>query len=419
MKRYFVLENRIRRLEKAILENKDLVILNNLVYEGKRDFDLLRSYLGDDLYEAYMNIRSKIPSDADLNRQYPEFTEDDIVKNEKSFIKKYSNVRNSNIVSKFGGDLFSKYPKSISSEDLHNNIEQCISDYDDIVNFVKQSFHNFRSFEELKKMNVNDIRTFVNSYTSVRVSKDSDKTHGATKLYEDSNWVVYHITDYNAAKYYGRDTKWCLAGNYDGLEEVGWHEFEKYNSKSNIYFYINKHKAREKYAILKNRYTDRITDVYDSSDHNLGNSAYYIDVDLPYVKEIGFNTVEQEDLLFAIKDDDLEMVKQCVNENTINAVTPTGRTPLMIAAARDGADVIEIVEYLIDNGADVSYVSKDGKSALVIASESGNYEMVKLLVEYGHADVNNPMTEYVSAAYLGTDDEDIKEYLISKGAKID
>lgn len=45
--------------------------------------------------------------------------------------------------------------------------------------------------------------------------------------------------------------------------------------------------------------------------------------------------------------------------------------------------------------------------------------MVQLLVGYGHADVNNPMTEYGSAAYLGTDDEDIEEYLISKGAKID
>lgn len=419
MKRHFALKNRIRNLEKAILENKGLVILNNLVYEGKRDFDLLRSYLGDDLYEAYMNIRSKIPSDADLNRQYPEFTEDDIVKNEKKFIKKYFNVRNSNIVSNFGGVLFSKYPKNISSEDLHNNIEHCISDYDDIVNFVKQSFHNFRSFEELKKMDVNDIRAFVNSYTSIRVSKDSDKIHGATKLYEDSDWIVYHITNYNAAKYYGRDTKWCLSGNYNGLEEVGWHEFEKYNSKSDIYFYINKHKSREKYAILKNRITGRVTDVYDSADYNLGNSAYYIDVELPYVKEVGFNTAEQEDLLFAIKDDDLEMVEQCVNENTINAVTPTGRTPLMIAVARSGDEAIDIAKYLIDNGADVSYVSKDGKSALVIACESGCYEMVQLLVEYGHADINIPMTKYGSASYLAAEDEDIKEYLISKGAKID
>lgn len=91
----------------------------------------------------------------------------------------------------------------------------------------------------------------------------------------------------------------------------------------------------------------------------------------------------------------------------------------MIAVAKSGSTAIEIAKHLIDSGADVSYVSRDGNSALMIASASGRYEMVKLLVEYGHADVNNPMTEYGSAAYLAADDEDIEEYLISKGAKID
>ena len=169
---------------------------------------------------------------------------------------------------------------------------------------------------------------------------------------------------------------------------------------------------------MKKRSGD-IVSICDASDTNLGKSMYWDDIDLPYVKEIGLNTSEQEDLLFAIKDGDLETVKQCVNENTINAVTPTGRTPLMIAAAKSGDTAIEIAKYLIDNGANVSYVSRYSKSALVMASERGHYEMVIFLVEYGHADVNNPMTEHSSAAYLGADNEDIKEYLISKGAKID
>ncbi len=90
----------------------------------------------------------------------------------------------------------------------------------------------------------------------------------------------------------------------------------------------------------------------------------------------------------------------------------------MIVAAKSGRKNIEIAKYLIDNGADVSYLSKDGKTALIIACESERYEMVKLLVEYGKTDVNNPITEFGSVAYLATDDEDIKEYLISKGAKI-
>lgn len=279
----------------------------------------------------------------------------------------------------------------------------------------------YKDIYKLVKKDPDEVKDYIDNFKSNRDSVKAAK-EGAIKLYEDSDWVVYRITSYNASKYYGKNTKWCISGNYPGHEGLGEKYFNDYIKDYNLgggyYFYINKHNPNDKYCVLKKQ-SGNIGSIWDAKDTNIGDSLYWDDVDLPYVKEIGLNTAEQEDLLFAIKDGDLKMVKQCVNDNTINAVTPTGRTPLMIAAAKSGYTAIEIAAYLIDNGADVSYVSKDGKSALVIASESGRYEMVQLLVEYGHADVNNPMTEYGSAAYLGTDDEDIEEYLISKGAKID
>lgn len=278
----------------------------------------------------------------------------------------------------------------------------------------------YKDIYKLIKKNPDEVKDYIDNFKSNRDSVKAAK-EGATKLYEDSDWVVYRITSYNAAKYYGKNTKWCISGNYPGHEGLGEKYFNNYIKDYSLdggyYFYINKHNPNDKYCVLKKQ-SGNIGSIWDAKDTNIGDSLYWDDVDLPYVKEIGLNTAEQEDLLFAIKDGDLEMVKQCVNDNTVNAVTPTGRTPLMIAAAKSGYTAIEIAAYLIDNGADVSYVSKDGNSALVIASESGNYEMVQLLVEYGHADVNNPMTEYGSAAYLATDDEDIEEYLISKGAKV-
>jgi hypothetical protein len=278
----------------------------------------------------------------------------------------------------------------------------------------------YKDIYKLIKKDPNEVKDYIDNFKSNRDSVKAAK-EGATKLYEDSDWVVYRITSYNSAKYYGKHTKWCISGNYPGHEGLGEKYFNNYIKDYDLdggyYFYINKHNPNDKYCVLKKQ-SGNIASIWNAKDTNIGDSLYWDDVDLPYVKEIGLNTAEQEDLLFAIKDGDLEMVKQCVNDNTINAVTPTGRTPLMIAAAKSGYTAIEIAAYLIDNGADVSYISKDSKSALVIASESSNYEMVKLLVEYGHADVNNPMTEYGSAAYLGTDDEDIEEYLISKGAKI-
>lgn len=312
----------------------------------------------------------------------------------------YEGKQDQEILSDFlGDDYYNKY------QTIKNRISD--PDYKDIYRLIKKD--------------PDEVKNYIDNFKS---NRDSIKTakEGATKLYEDSDWIVYRITTYSAAKYYGRNTKWCISGNYPGHEGLGEKYFNNYirdyDLDGGYYFYINKHNSNGKYCVLKKQ-SGNIASIWDVGDTNIGDSLYWDDIDLPYVKEVGLNTAEQEDLLFAIKDGDLEMVKQCVNDNTVNVVTPTGRTPLMIAAAKSGYTAIEIAAYLIDNGADVSYISKDGKSALVIASESGRYEMVQLLVEYGHADVNNPMTEYGSAAYLGTDDEDIEEYLISKGAKID
>ena len=270
----------------------------------------------------------------------------------------------------------------------------------------------YKDIYKLVKKDPDEVKDYIDNFKSNRESVKAAK-EGARKVYEDSDWIVYHITNYDAAKYYGRDTKWCLSGNYEGLEEVGQHEFEKYNSKNNIYFYINKHKAREKYAMLKNRYTDRITDVYDSADNNLGNSAYYINVELPYVEEVGYNTASQLELYDAIKEGDLDQVKDCFSKDFVNMKDHRGVTPLMIAIMRSYED---IAEFLIKNGANVNVQNNAGATPLMYACFENNLDMVKLLVKYG-ADVN-AKTKY-GTPITSTDDKDIEEYLISKGAKID
>ena len=314
------------------------------------------------------------------------------IKNRKSLENiTYEGKQDQKILNDFlGDDYYNKY------QTIKNRIYD--PDYKDIYKLIKK--------------NPDEVKYYIDNFKSNRDFIKAAK-EGARKVYEDSDWIVYHITNYDAAKYYGRDTKWCLSGNYDGLEEVGQQEFEKYNSKSNIYFYINKHKAREKYAILKNRYTDRITDVYDSADHNLGNSAYYINVELPYVEEVGYNTASQLELYDAIKEGDLENVKDFFNKDFVNMKDHRGVTPLMIAVIRSYED---IAEFLIKNDANVNAQNNTGETPLMYACFENNLDMVKLLVKYG-ADVN-VKTEY-GTPLTSTDDEGIKEYLISKGAKID
>lgn len=303
----------------------------------------------------------------------------------------YEGKQDQEILNDFlGDDYYNKY------QTIKNRISD--PEYKDIYKLIKKDPDNVKNY----------IDNFKSNRDSIKAAKE-----GARKVYEDSDWIVYHITNYDAAKYYGRDTKWCLSGNYEGLEEVGQHEFEKYNSKNNIYFYINKHKAREKYAMLKNRYTDRITDVYDSADNNLGNSAYYINVELPYVEEVGYNTVSQLELYDAIKEGDLDQVKDCFSNDFVNMKDHRGVTPLMIAVMRFFED---IAEFLIKNGANVNAQNNAGATPLMYACFENNLDMVKLLVKYG-ADVN-AKTKY-GTPLTSTDDEDIEEYLISKGAKID
>ncbi len=93
-----------------------------------------------------------------------------------------------------------------------------------------------------------------------------------------------------------------------------------------------------------------------------------------------------------------------------------GRTALMVAA-RYGE--LEIVRFLINNGADVNYEDNDGWTALKFAAGEGKLEIVKFLINNG-ADVNakdnNGWTALMSAANNGY--LKIVKYLVDNGADV-
>ena len=52
-----------------------------LYLESKKDLDDLKNHLGDNLYNSYMQIRNKIPSNSDLNKKYPAWKKSGLGKN--------------------------------------------------------------------------------------------------------------------------------------------------------------------------------------------------------------------------------------------------------------------------------------------------------------------------------------------------
>lgn len=91
----------------------------------------------------------------------------------------------------------------------------------------------------------------------------------------------------------------------------------------------------------------------------------------------------------------------------------------MIEASK--ADHADVVEILIDAGADVEIKNKYGETALIRATSKGHLAVVKVLVEEGKADLNakdnTGLSSLIIAAFKGY--QIIVEYLITKGADVD
>lgn len=121
----------------------------------------------------------------------------------------------------------------------------------------------------------------------------------------------------------------------------------------------------------------------------------------------------------------LDVVEYLVEEKgvDVNFVKKNGWTPLLDAVERDS---VEVVEYLIEKGAYINATTEDGTTALHIAAKDCNFDMVKCLVING-ANINARNKNENTPLYLATQDreyqdkdikEDVKEYLISRGAHI-
>ncbi len=113
----------------------------------------------------------------------------------------------------------------------------------------------------------------------------------------------------------------------------------------------------------------------------------------------------------------LEVVKYLVEQGAdVNAKDEDGWT--VLHAVDEGGN-LEVVKYLVEQGADVNAKGEWGRTALHAVAEGGNLEVLKYLVEQG-ADVNAKgewgRTALYSAARRGN--LEVVKYLVEQGADV-
>jgi|DEB19_MinimDraft_2_1074335.scaffolds.fasta_scaffold39611_2 ankyrin repeat protein len=136
------------------------------------------------------------------------------------------------------------------------------------------------------------------------------------------------------------------------------------------------------------------------------------------------------DFIDIMDSDDLENVKKFINDRikidesfNINSEDSEGRLPLVIACA---AKNINMVNFLIEKGADVNLKSKGGLWPLLRATTIGSVEIVKRLLRAPGIEVdqtnivgNTPLMALCSRHELTEDHKIIIKLLIKAGAKTD
>jgi hypothetical protein len=80
------------------------------------------------------------------------------------------------------------------------------------------------------------ITSIENTKSNTLLRKETAE-QGAELVCESDHWKVYHITTYEAAQTYGRDTHWCITG----INEWGDKYWKEYKEKGvDFYFFITK-----------------------------------------------------------------------------------------------------------------------------------------------------------------------------------
>jgi hypothetical protein len=117
---------------------------------------------------------------------------------------------------------------------------------DDLANRFMAVKHRLKYPENdlyywIKNKSVWELEAVVSNLENTKSKRQAEREladAGATLVAENAYWKVYHITTFEAAQKYGRDTNWCITGINDYGDKY-WKDYT-INRGISFYFYITK-----------------------------------------------------------------------------------------------------------------------------------------------------------------------------------
>ena len=338
--------------------------LESLVYEGKKDQEILNNFLGDEYYNKYNSIKNKITD----------------------------------------------------------------NEYKDIYKIIKKD--------------PDEVKKYIDNIKSNTDKRRSNKS-GAKLIYQDDLWKVYRITTYEAAVLYGKNTKWCIAGRYNGHEDRGEYYFNSYIYSNNLdggyYFYI-KNDSKTKYCLLRTK-DGIIHSIWDEKDNAL-NPEEIINFEADFPPIAGIFIPQQIDDYPLFKDNitivrnaiesGADVNDRCIDKNS----SYYGFTPLDWQLIHNQLDIADM---LLDYGAKITKTSPwqvlinwyspsmfkkawnnglskvvDLSDILIYTLENAGVDVLKALLNLGNIDVNMRLKDGNSLLYH----EITNKYTVNGGPRI-
>ena len=271
-------------------------------------------------------------------------------------------------------------------QDQENLLNFLGQDYYDKYNLIKSKITDpeYKDIYRMMKKDLDEVEDYIDELSKKQSNMDlrREAKKGAKLIYNQNGWKVYRITTYEAAVYYGSNTKWCITGRYDDHESRGKEYFDNYIKDNDLdggyYFYIKN--DNEKYCLLRKK-NGKIHSIWNASDRTIyPDDIKTIIPDFPNIPQIfDLDKPNSGEVTASLFSNNINDVIEAIDngENLSEYSEEYDASPLTYHINLDHYDIVEL---LLFNGADPEY---DEGFSVVQPIYMNNLRAMKMFFEAG------------------------------------